>query len=117
MEQQGTMPPQAGGGSATGRGLFLWALTIGAGVLAVGVYQVPQPWRGWLIGWLLFMFTLGVLILRFLRHYYQYKMVQLTQQGVSGAGHPVRRAQPVPRAENLKIVLMEEGKGGRHILR
>jgi len=116
MEGQGTPLPQAGG-SASGRGLFLWVLTVGAGVLAVGVYQVPQPWRGWLIGWLLFMFTLGVLILRFLRHYYQYKMAQLARQGTNTVSQPLRRAQPVPRVENLKIVVLDKTKGRRFTLR
>jgi uncharacterized membrane protein len=116
MEGERTPLPQAGG-SASGRGLFLWAVTVGAGILAVGVYQVPQPWRGWLIGWLLFMFTLGILVLRFVRHYYQYKMVQLTQQGSNAANQPLRHAKPVPRVENLKIVVLENTKGGRHILR
>ena len=116
MEGEGTPLPQAGR-TASGRGLFLWVLTVGAGVLAVGVYQVPQPWRGWLIGWLLFLFTLGVLILRFLRHYYQYKMVQMTRQGSNGVGQPPRRVQPVPRVENLKIVVLKEARGGRYILR
>jgi hypothetical protein len=117
MEEQGSLAPQSGGGSASGRGLYLLVLTLGAGVLTLGVYEVPQPWRGWLIGWLLFMCTLGVLILRFLRHYYQYKMVQLARREANGANRPLRRARPTPRVENLEVVLLDGGKGGRYILR
>ena len=111
MEGEGMSAAQGGG---SGRGLFLWGLTMGAGVLGVGVYQVPQPWRGWLIAWLLFFFTLGLLILRFVRHYYQYKMAQLSQQG---AAPPPRQVRPAPRVENLKVVVLDKAKGGRFVLR
>jgi hypothetical protein len=116
MEGQGTPSPQSGG-SARGRGLFLWGVTVGAGVLAVGVYQVPQPWRGWLIAWLLFSFTLGMLILRFLRHYYQYKMAKLAQQGTQSAAPPARPVQAVPRVDDLHVVVLDKTKGGRFTLR
>lgn len=105
-------PPRTG----AGRGLFLWGLTVGAGVLAVGVYQVPQPWRGWLIGWLLFMGTLGLLILRFLRHYYQYRMAQLAQRKGPDAEPLVRSAPSVSRVDDLQVVILDQSKGERFTL-
>lgn len=116
MDGQGASPPPPPRPGA-GRGLFLWGLTVGAGVLAVGVYQVPQPWRGWLIGWLLFLCTLGILILRFLRHYYQYKMAQLARQNAQSGGPPARPAPPVPRVDDLKVVVLSKSKGERFTLR
>lgn len=100
----------------TGRGIFLLVLTLGGTLLTLGVYQVPQPWRGWLVAWLLFMGTLGVLILRFLRHYFQYKTVQIaTRPQVAHRTAPQKRA--LPSSDGLKVVMMDPSKGGRRVLR
>jgi len=117
MVEQGMAQAPTGGGASSGRGIFLWVLTVCAGALGMGVYQVPQPWRGWLIGWLLFVVTVGVLVLRFLRHYYQYKTAQLLRQGMNAPRPATRPAPPAPRVEDLKVVLLESNKGGRYVLR
>jgi len=63
-----------------GKAIFFICLTALSALLTVGLYQVPQPWRGILVGWLLFVVTLGAMILRLARHYFAYKSLQLTTQ-------------------------------------
>ena len=77
------------------RGIFLALLALAAGFLVLAVYQVPQPWRGVLVAWLLFSGTGGLLILRIVRHYYAYKTLQLTtKQPASPQGPHTRTGQP-----------------------
>jgi len=102
----------------SGLGWWLAMVTIGAIILAVGVYQVPQPWRGYLIGWLLFMFTLGLLLLRFFGHYFQYKMAKLSlrAQGKDpDVAYTIQREAP-SRVGELKVIKMDAPKGGSRTL-
>jgi hypothetical protein len=41
----------------------------------------------------------------------------LARREANGANRPLRRARPTPRVENLEVVLLDGGKGGRYILR
>ncbi len=51
----------------TGRSLFA-VMALAAGVLlALAVFQVPQPWRAILVAWLLVCATLGTLVVRLVR--------------------------------------------------
>lgn len=92
----------------TGRGLFA-AMALTAGVLlALAVFQVPQPWRAILVAWLLVCATLGTLVVRLVRHHYEYK----AQQQRRGGARPARAARqepPAPRFEGLKVVMSSEG--------
>ncbi len=106
-------------GQGGGKGVFLLALVILAAVLVLTVYQVPQPWRGILVGWLVFVATAGVFALRLLGHYYQYKSLQLTTRQ-SAPGDPGPRAGRRPRKghePSLKVVVSNAGGNGRHVLR
>ncbi len=96
---------------------FLASLAVVAVILAVGVYQVPQPWRGLLVGWLLLFITLGSLVMRLARHYFEYKALKLTSRG-SGAPRPV----PAPRREphskrKVDVIATPSGRGGRSVVR
>ncbi len=74
--------------------LMLWAFV--AFLIVAGVYQVPQPWRGILVAWLLFGCTLGLMILRVVRHHYAYKSLQLMHpdRAAGQGGKPIRHAPP-----------------------
>lgn len=99
------------------RGIFLALLALAAGFLVVAVYQVPQPWRGALVAWLLFSSTGGLLILRIVRHYYAYKTLQLTtKQPPRPAPQRSRKAQ-TPSLDNLRVVLSDSAGSGRYTIR
>lgn len=96
---------------------FLASLAVVAVILAVGVYQVPQPWRGLLVSWLLLFITLGSLVMRLIRHYFEYKALQLTSRGAH-----VPRPAPAPRREahskhKLDVITTPSGRGGRSTVR
>ncbi len=101
-----------------GRGVFLFGLAVFAAVLVLAVYQVPQPWRGILVGWLLFMATAGILILRLVSHYYQYKSLQLSKQRSTDtvATRPNRKPRRTD-ADALKVVYSNAAGNGRRIIR
>ena len=103
--------------SSGAKRLFLSSLTVVAVILALSVYQVPQPWRGLLIGWLLLFLTLGSLIMRLVRHYFEYKALKLTARG--GAA---QRQDPKPRRaahspRKLDVISGHSGSAGRLTVR
>jgi hypothetical protein len=102
-------------GSAA-RGIFLVNLAILGSILAFAVYQVPQPWRGVLVAWLLFLVTIGALALRILKHHYAYKTLQLTtRQPLARARTPRRRAGTT--TPSLKVVRANSLGSGRSVIR
>ena len=103
---------------STVKGLFLMNLSVVGVILALGVYQVPQPWRGILVAWLLFLASAGVFILRLLRHHYQYRKMRLEQEGKSIRGKPKRKERKGSfRVDGgLKIVHSDGTSGGRHTI-
>jgi hypothetical protein len=102
--------------SGSGR-LSVLVLLLAAGVLlALGVYQVPQPWRGVLVAWLFVCGTLGWLVMRLVKHHYEFKALQQRP-----GSRRTRRAAPAaspapPRFEGLKVVRSNEA-GGRYTIR
>jgi hypothetical protein len=98
--------------------LFFICLTLISVLLAVGLYQVPQPWRGILVGWLLFALTVGTMILRLARHYFAFKSLQLTTRGPGQAGR-TKHEQPTRKHqyEGLRVVMSTSGGGGRRVVR
>src|SRR5690606_22415502 len=98
----------------SGRGVFLLAVALGGGVLCVGLYQVPQPLRGYVIGWLLLMFIPGLTILRFMRHYFRMKEIRAIQGPQKDEGVSYRICKDPPRSgQGVKVVVLENRKGGR----
>lgn len=56
--------------------MFLLSLSVVAIAAAFAIHQVPQPWRGVLVGWLLFLSTVGALALRVVRHHYEFRALK-----------------------------------------
>lgn len=80
------------------------------------IYQVPQPWRGALVGWLLFMASLGVFVLRLLRHYLEYKSLQLKSSNRRlEPSRPTRK--PAAHIDGLKVIMSNSGGAGRRTIR
>jgi len=106
-------------GHGFAKGAFMTGLAIVAAVVVLAVYQVPQPWRGALVGWLLFMATGGFLALRLAKHLCDYKALQLNaRQAPRPAASPRRSRRPnYPRTDSLKVVLSDTVGSGRRIIR
>ncbi len=99
----------------SGRGLFFVMALVAGVLLAVAVFQVPQPWRAILVAWILICVTLGALVVRLVRHHYEYKALQQKR----GAARPPRVApkEPaLPTFEGLKVIMSNEG-GQRYTIR
>jgi hypothetical protein len=105
-------------GSAA-KGLFLAGLAIVATALVLIIYQVPQPWRGILVGWVLFLATGGWFILRFAKHLFEYKALRLSaRQSERNIAMPHRnRALRNTNVGRLKVVVSDTATRGRHIIR
>jgi len=105
---------------STAKGLFLMNLTVMGVVLALAIYQVPQPWRGILVGWLLFLVSAGVFALQFAKHHYAYKSLKLTTEKVTNhqSKRPPRRKQrKQPKTEKgLKVILSDSAGSGRYVI-
>ncbi len=103
--------------STAAKGFFLLGLSILGAVMVLGIYQVPQPWRGWLVAWLLFVATAGVFILRVIRHLYEFKSLTLERRQAA-----LNRAEDRPRDRNrrpepLRVVRTQSAGAGRHVVR
>lgn len=67
-----------------------------AGVLALSISRIPQPWQAGVIAWLLFIVPFGLLLARILRYRYAYKTAQLKAKPPPLPPRPPR-APPVDR--------------------
>lgn len=106
--------------SNASRPVFFALLLIVALVLLLAVYQVPQPWRGYLVGWLLFASSIGLFVLRVISHHYHYRGLQLTarQQTPPPTRHPATtRRATAPRPDAMRVVYAENAGKGRHTIR
>ncbi|MFH1085331.1 MAG: hypothetical protein V1772_06180 [Chloroflexota bacterium] len=102
--------------NTSGKGLFAVALTALGTLLALVIYQVPQPWRGVVVGWLLFAATLGPILIKVLRHHYAYKAIALTRRPAPRPSAPTPR-RTRPAGESLKVVMASSAPVGRHTIR
>jgi hypothetical protein len=84
-------------------------------MLALIVYQVPQPWRGILIGWLLFFFTVGLIAMRVVRAVMDYKTAKILAGGETKAKKPEtpRRVRSAFESLPAPVVQASRGNGGR----
>ena len=101
------------------RNIFLIGIVALALLLVLAIYEVPQPWRGMLVCWLLFLSTGGAFILRILRHYAQIKTAQAQRAAIQPAD---ARPQPPrvkkPARSNLQVITSDSLRGaGRYTIR
>jgi hypothetical protein len=101
------------------KGVFLGVLSVIAVVLVLAIYQVPQPWRGVLVGWLLLLGTVGAFILSLVGHYLRYKTAQLSARQPQRPPAPPRRARRAASSSvsALKVVMSNSAGNGRHTIR
>ncbi|MEA3408415.1 MAG: hypothetical protein U9R48_10125 [Chloroflexota bacterium] len=100
---------------STVKGLFLMNLGIVGILLALAVYQVPQPWRGILVAWLLFLASAGTFVLRLLAHHYQYRKLKLEREKKARQGTHKRREQRRLNI-NRELNVVHSSGGGRHTI-
>lgn len=100
-----------------GKGTFLgWCTLLGV-VLVFAVYQVPQPWRGVLVAWFLFLATAGVFALRVLKHYVDYRAQHLSLRATKRVTPPRRSLHgSSAKSARLRVVTSASGGNGRHVL-
>ena len=100
-------------GMARGRFLILTA-AIGV-VLVLAVAQVPQPWRGVLVAWLIFGGSVGYLAARLARSYHAFVAAPPSRQP-RAAGTRRPQEAPPPHAESLKVVVSSTAANGRRTI-
>lgn len=100
------------------KGLFFVNLSVLGAIAVLAIYQVPQPWRGILVGWLLFLASVGWFALRLIKHHYEYKSLQLKTRG-SVRDLPTRKSRKArhERADSLQVVRTNAIGKGRHVIR
>jgi len=101
------------------RGFFFFTIGILGIALVIAIYQVPQPWRGVLVAWVLFAGTAGAFVMRVAKHHYRYKSQELAMR-------PKRRAQQAQRRSTsrrrtaaprgLRVVVSDRSAAGRHTI-
>ena len=101
------------------RNIFLIGIVALALLLVLAIYEVPQPWRGMLVCWLLFLSTGGAFILRILRHYAQIKTAQAQRPAAqASSARPQVPRQPRPARTSLQVVTSDSLHGaGRYTIR
>ena len=105
--------------SSRAKGLFFVNLSVLGAVFALGIYQIPQPWRGALVAWLLVITSVGVFALKLAKHHYQYKS-DLLKAGRAARTRTSRRARRSVRLgsrNDLSIVRSGQGGRGRYTIR
>ena len=104
-------------GRITAKSFFLAVVAVFAAAIVLAVREVPQPLRGYLVGWLLFAGSLGVLTLRFLRHYYRYKVERLHMRPNKPKSQAGRSRSRRHRAPTVEIVFSDSAGAGRYTIR
>lgn len=100
------------------KGLFFLNLSVIGVVFVLAVYQVPQPWRGVLVGWLLFLVSAGSFALKLAKHHYEYKSLLLTAKQPAQRRPSSRKSRKARRqSDSLKVIMSDAVGSGRHVIR
>lgn len=97
------------------RNTFLLLTAAVGAALVLAVAQVPQPWRGVLVAWLLFGGSVGYVAVRLAHSYHVYRATPASYRQRSTEAR--RRPDPVPpRAASLKVVVSHTVANGRRTI-
>lgn len=109
--------------SNSGRAVFLWTVGILSLLLAVGVYQIPEPERPWLIGFVIVSLFGGWPAFKIVSAVLDYKAVRALADAKAGKRQapkvePARRVSAA-HARIIKPVVhqVEQPSGGREVVR
>jgi len=100
--------------STSARVAFLIAAAVVAAVLVLAIAQVPQPWRGVLVAWLMLGGTAGTFALRLVRHYRTYLGPRLPKGQGADRGRRPERA-PAASSPALRVIVSHSANGRRSI--
>lgn len=90
------------------------ALAAAVGVVVVlAVAQVPPPWRGALVAWLIFWASFGSLAIRLVRGYRAYISAPAPRRPAATPARGRRSGAPSRPASALKVVVSKAGANGR----
>ncbi len=98
-----------------GRGRFLLLAAAVGAVLVLAVAQVPQPWRGVLVAWLIFGGSVGYVAVRLAHSYHAYRAAPPARQHRAPAAHRPQGAAP-PRGDALKVIVSRAAANGRRTI-
>ncbi len=91
---------------------LLFVAAVGA-ALVLAVAQVPQPWRGVLVAWLIFGGSVGYVAVRLAHSYYVYRAAPTASRRPA----PRPSAETArPRAASLKVVVSRAAANGRRTI-
>ncbi|HHX42470.1 MAG TPA: hypothetical protein GX714_00565 [Chloroflexi bacterium] len=93
---------------------FLLVVAIGA-VVVLAIAQVPQPWRGVLVAWLIVGGSVGYVAVRLVQSYHVYRTMTTPVQRRPPTGHARPRAR-TRRTESLQVVISQAGANGRRTI-
>ena len=91
------------------------ALAAAVGIAVVlAVAQVPAPWRGALVAWLIFWVTFGSLAIRLVRGYRAYTSAPTRRRPAATPTRGHRTGAPSRPVSSLNVVVSKAGANGRH---
>ena len=101
---------------AASAGTFFLSLSVVAIAAAFAIHQVPQPWRGVLVGWLLFLSTIGALALRAVRHHYEFRALEQEREKAAPKRGRRRPSRPRRRPRVLRVEKPSSRAGRRTVV-
>lgn len=95
---------------SSGLGAWLLGVSILGGVLVVGLWQVPQPWRGYVIGFITVALIPSLVLMRFMSHWFRWKEARLMarMQGRDESVAYTQMREP-GRGDGLKLRVVKIG--------
>jgi hypothetical protein len=96
------------------RGVFLFSVSVIGSLAALGISQVPQPWRGYVVLWLIFALTIGAFIMRLVRQHHEYRKLRLAAPKQTQPQRPAQRRRP--GTDRLSVVRTRAHGSGRRVL-